>query len=406
MKGSRRVCFISPHSYSLFNPSTRYVFGGSEVRAWLLGRGLANLQGYRVSFAVIDHGQKPVEVFEDITVYADAYFKQENPLLNSKRFLTRYALSALRKIQHFIPLPITEVISVGKHKVPLKRFETYRKIDADLYFTFGVGDYTAELVSYMKSIDKPLVLFIGSDGDLSDSYINRPMARNPYGSQNHLCRFTIDNSNFIIVQSETQARKLKKVFKRDSLVLKNPIDTTDVNNNSPRKQHFLWIGKSDMIKRPDLLVEAAKRSPGAKFVMVMNRSSPKIFDTIINNKPDNVSIIESVPFNDMDSLFNETHALINTSEFEGFPNTFLQAGKHGVPILSLQVDPDSFIERYMCGVAAKGCLDELISKFKLFETNNKIVETWGRNIKRYILENHSLDSITAKLDQFISEVLQ
>ncbi len=340
-------------------------------------------------------------------VYADAYFKQENPLLNSKRFFTRYALSALQKIKNFILLPITEVISVGKHKVPLKRFETYRKIDADLYFTFGVGNYTAELVSYMKSIGKPLVLFIGSDGDLSDSYINRSMARNPYGSQNHLCRFAIDNSNFIIVQSENQAKKLKEVFKRDSLILKNPIDTANIgDHNSHRKQHFLWIGKSDMIKRPDLLVEAARRSPGAKFVMVMNRSSPQIFDTIINNKPDNVSVIESVPFNDMDLLFNETHALINTSEFEGFPNTFLQAGKHGVPILSLQVDPDSFIERYMCGVAAKGCLDELISKLKLFETNNKLVETWGRNMKRYTLENHSLDSITAQLDQFISEVLQ
>ena len=89
------------------------------------------------------------------------------------------------------------------------------------------------------------------------------------------------------------------------------------------------------------------------FVMVMNRSVPKVWESVVQQLPANVRLLEKIPFSESDKLFEGALVLLNTSEFEGFPNTFLQAGKYGVPVLSLSVDPDEFITQTGCGLVCR-----------------------------------------------------
>ena len=59
----------------------------------------------------------------------------------------------------------------------------------------------------------------------------------------------------------------------------------------------------------------------------------------------------------MPHLFRGCLALVSTSSQEGFPNTFLQAGKYRVPVVSLIVDPDEMLWSRRKGIVCHGNLD-------------------------------------------------
>ena len=94
--------------------------------------------------------------------------------------------------------------------------------------------------------------------------------------------------------------------------------------------------------------------------MIMNRSNPEIERQVRSQCPPNVRIVERVPFEQMPAVYRRAKAYVSTgsSDFEGFPNVFIQAAASSVPILSLEVDP-GFVEATNCGYVAHGDLDRL-----------------------------------------------
>jgi glycosyltransferase involved in cell wall biosynthesis len=55
---------------------------------------------------------------------------------------------------------------------------------------------------------------------------------------------------------------------------------------------------------------------------------------------------------DATDLYGRAKVLLNTSDVEGFPNSYLQAWIRGVPVVTL-IDPDRVIEREGLGVAVR-----------------------------------------------------
>jgi len=51
--------------------------------------------------------------------------------------------------------------------------------------------------------------------------------------------------------------------------------------------------------------------------------------------------------------------VINTSNFEGFPNIFLEAWATGVPVISLNVDPGNVIKKRRLGICCEGSLERM-----------------------------------------------
>lgn len=401
-----KVCFILPYAYSLFDPKTNYVFGGSEVRGYLLGKGLSGLDGFEVSFAVFDHGQPSCERFGKINVYADKYFGRQG--IDSSKSIPWRIGNRLKKIFYLaIGRFFNKRIKIGNHHVHLSKFATYKKIDADIYCSFGVGSFTAELVAFTESIGRKFMLFIGSGSDLSESYINRPDGYNEYGSRNDLCHYALNNADYIITQTQEQKSLLKQRFGIDSICIANPVDLsfTDEITNQNNEKHILWIGKSNRIKRPEKFVSLAKKFNNTKFIMIMNRSDNEIHETIKSECPANLMLYEYVSYFEIEKYFAGAAALVNTSIFEGFPNTFLQAGKYGVPVLSLAVDPEGFILNHETGFCANGRFDSLCEILKNLLQNDDIRSRWSQNIREYVYRKHNLDGRVNELSIFLKGCL-
>jgi glycosyltransferase involved in cell wall biosynthesis len=66
----------------------------------------------------------------------------------------------------------------------------------------------------------------------------------------------------------------------------------------------------------------------------------------------NVHFHGGLSYWDANALYGRARVFVNTSDIEGFPNSYLQAWIRGVPVVTF-VDPDSVIEREGLGVAAR-----------------------------------------------------
>ena len=63
----------------------------------------------------------------------------------------------------------------------------------------------------------------------------------------------------------------------------------------------------------------------------------------------NLQYLGEVSQDEVNRRLREGHILVNTSRYEGFSNTFVQAWMRRVPVVSLTVDPDNILVRENIG---------------------------------------------------------
>lgn len=432
-----KICIVNIHSYPLFRPETLSSFGGSEVRSWLFAVGLSKLPGNNLSFVVFDHGQPEVERFDGIDVYRHPFYpsperRAQSWLQLSKHLIrcARFPYFAFKRItpRMLLDIPAAFAYSVwswvmdwlscqlglcyrlGTCRLAQRKARLYERIDADIYCVFGATWLSAEVATFCEGTGKTFVLFGSSDQDFSEDY--RPDSRklNTYRSRADHCYHSIMRADLIVTQTETQSELLRERFGKSSATVRNCIDLQSRPHPGTVEglgdRVALWIGKSDGVKRPEILIQLAQRFPDIQFLMVMNSAERDRFERILQSKPSNVDILEEVPFHKIESLFERAFVFINTSVFEGFPNTFLQAGKYRVPVLSLVVDPDGMFERHACGVCAGGDFERLAEEFASIHSDSDRRVRLGDNIREYVQANHDLDAGMLELSQILGTLLE
>jgi len=217
--------------------------------------------------------------------------------------------------------------------------------------------------------------------------------------------------DYVLGQAYYQNDMLKQNYNREcDMIIPN---FHPVPKNTIQKQKFpkivLWIGNFKYIKRPECFIDLAKKfsqNESVQFIMIGRPSSHHDWQSNLERKIDatpNLKYVGEQPISEVNKLLSKSWVLVNTSLTEGFSNTFIQSWMREVPVLSLNVDPDSVIQSEEIGLYS-GTKRQLEIDLSLLLNDENSCLAMGKRAKKYAIENHSLKNVE-KLDSFIENIL-
>lgn len=359
-----KICFIAPKAYQLFNQSIESTFGGAEVRLRLIAKELAKNKSRDIQFIVADYSQNDLEEYEGIKVWKSLNFKE----------------NIIKQILKFLKI--------------------FKKIDADIYIQGTLTPYSGVIALYCKIFGKKFVYMVSSDRETDETHEVFKRKTNSF-----FANLVFKYSDLIITQNEYQKKNLERKGTK-SIIIKSGYPIPEKISN--KKDYILWVGRSEPLKRPELFLKLAELNFEENFVMICPPSTynPKISKRIEKraNGMKNLKFIEFVPFNKIDNYFQETEIFVNTSTQEGFPNTFIQATKNKTPIVSLNVNPDNFLEKYNCGFYCHDNLDLMNKYLKKLLKDEKLYNRMSDNAFKYAKENHDIKKNAKKFYELIKRL--
>ena len=311
------VCFVAPHAWPVLSGDRSVpVVGGAEVQQAILARMLASA-GHRVSMITLDYGQKDRTVVDSVRV--------------KKTFRMDDGLPALR----FLHPRITSM------------WRALAEVDADIYYYRSAAMWVGVVAEFCRRRGKRLVYAGASDKDFDpDQGGQIRFARDRW-----LFRRGVERAHAIVAQNERQRSACKATYGRDALVIPSCYVPPRMGS-SGKKDLVLWVGTLHENKRPQLLFELAQRLPQRRFVMVGGPGpNPAFYEEMRSRAAaiPNLDFKGFLPLADVERWFDRARVLVNTSTYEGMPNTFLQAWARGIPTVAL-VDVGAPVHRAVSSI--------------------------------------------------------
>ena len=173
--------------------------------------------------------------------------------------------------------------------------------------------------------------------------------------------FGIRNATLILAQTQYQRARLAETFPNAPVqVLPNFHPTPpDCGRNGAVVKQVAWIANLKPLKNPGAFVRLARRfahRSDIRFVMIGDTMDDGDWTkqqlAEIAATP-NLEYRGALSQAEVNGLLEHTDLLVNTSDYEGFSNTFIQAWMRRVPVVSLRVDPDRLLSRGGLGAVTR-----------------------------------------------------
>jgi glycosyltransferase involved in cell wall biosynthesis len=166
----------------------------------------------------------------------------------------------------------------------------------------------------------------------------------------------------VVVQTDEQVGMCRSRFGREPVVIPSVAERARPRTAAP--EAFLWVGRMAPYKRLEAYLDLAAAVPDARFRVVPAARAgeqPEIAGQLARAREElpNLEVLSPRPRAQLGPLIDRAVAIVNTSEFEGMPNVFLEGWARGVPALAFSYDPDGVVVGHRLGSFAGGSPDRL-----------------------------------------------
>jgi glycosyltransferase involved in cell wall biosynthesis len=355
-----KICFLGFENLPVLAPEfNRHGIGGEQVQHTLLAKALVR-RGHEVSMVVYDYGQADGAGWHGITTY--------------KAYCERAGIPVLRYI----------------HPRWTGLWSALCRADADLYYTSCAGMHLGLLALLCRHAGRKYVFRVAHDTDCEpDNLLIR------YWRDRKLYEYGLRRADGILAQSRGQQRALYNNYGLPSEVAEMLVDPPEPD--AGRDIDVLWVNNLRQFKRPDLFLALARKMPQLSFHMI-GGPQPGAGDLYrkIRHAADglpNFTFHGRIPYHEVGSRYGRARIFVNTSDTEGFPNSYLQAWVRGTPVVAF-FDPDSVIRREQLG-AAVSSLDQMTDTIAGLINDRTAWLTASTRCKSYMTRNYGEDRVLA-----------
>jgi glycosyltransferase involved in cell wall biosynthesis len=370
------ICFVALKAYNLLSGRKDIKHtGGAEVQQVRIASWLVQ-KGYSVSFVTLDHGQPNGIEINGIKVFK-SYAKQDG--IRGLRFV---------------------------HPRWSRLWAAMTCADADVYYQRGPECETGQVALWCY-LNRKKFIFAAANAVCCNPHL---LASEPL-IERVLYRIGIKLAHAVTAQTVTQQDLLLQNMYIKSVLVRNCGWTlTDEYlskkaPNNPGTLQVLWIGRINEQKRLELLLDVAEQCPEIMFDIVGAANVDSNYAASMIKRAtqiSNVKLHNWVPYAEIPKYYQNCHILCCTSEYEGFPNTFLEAWAQGIPVIST-VDPDNVIVSNGLGFLAKD-VEGIVACLKKITQSG---ETWlklSKAAQQYYILNHTPEVCLPKFERMLLEV--
>lgn len=356
---------------------------------WEQAMGGAELQiSYLVKYLILQKGYEIHYIFEDI----------KTPISN-KYDVILHPLKKVKKINKFGNEWFRYIIKIKK---------IIKDIKPDIIYTRYYSSWAFAAAEYTKKHSCTYVYAIASDNDLT-KHFTLSLLISPFSIiEMVLTNRAIKKTTRIITQNSFQQTILKNRFSLNGYLVNQmtPLVNEEKIVKKSNPVQILWIGNLKTIKRPELFIELARRlvNLDVDYRMIMAGELPQKYKPMINSAINNIPNFEykgKLSQDQVNDLLIQSHILVNTSEYEGFSNTFVQAWMRKVPVVSMSSNPNEIITKFDTGFLAFP-IEYLTDSVKTLIKNSALRERKGENAYNYAVKYNTLEYNIEKVISILS----
>lgn len=370
------ICFVAPQAHGALPGQNDRDVNGAEFQQAIIARALVD-RGYPVSFITEDYGESDGANLSGIRVF-NAYRKR----------------TGLRFVR-FVHPRLTGL------------WKAMNRSGADIFFQRASDVTTGIVAAFCRKHRRKFVFSTASD---VNCYPDLPYCLR---HEKIFYRYGLRRADRVIAQTNIQQRLFRENFGIEAVVIPNcgpdwgAEGSAEMRPKVPPKR-LLWIGRWIKSKRLEMLLEIAERKSNIEFDIIgdIKTGCDPSYKHDLQRRArllSNVHVHGRVRRTEIRRFYMNAGALICTSLFEGFPNTFVEAWSCGLPVIST-FDPGEAVQKYSLGVIAQD-IPGLIAGAKNLLASPAEWHRISRRSREHYLKHHTVDLVVSRIEEVFCDLM-